>query len=111
MLDTSSYSPIHNDPDAYWCAGCWAWKYDCAHLVEPLASPIMKLRHSIYIEATWEKNILQITMNTGERYQHFRVPRSAAVRFVRNPEDKSVLAGYRFERVRGKVPIEWRPNA
>jgi hypothetical protein len=105
MLDTGSYSPIHNDPDAYWCAGCWAWKYDCAHLVEPLASPIMKLRHSINIEATWGKNILQITMNTGERYQHFRVPRSVAIRFVRNPDDRSVLQEFRFERVRGRVAI------
>jgi hypothetical protein len=109
MLDTSGYSPIHNDPDAYWCAGCWAWKYDCTHLVEPLKSPIMKLWHSKYIEATWEKSILQITMNTGERYQHFSVPRSAAVRFVRTPDDKTILRGYRFERVRGSVPIQWTP--
>jgi hypothetical protein len=111
MLDTRNYAPIHNDPEAYWCAGCWAWKYDCAHLVEPLSSPTMKLRHSIYIEATWEKSVLQVTMNTGERYQHFRVPRSVAVRFVRTPENKALLAGYRFERVRGRIPIELRPHS
>jgi hypothetical protein len=111
MLDTGSYSPIHNDPNAYWCAGCWAWKYDCVHLVEPLTSPIMKLQHSVYIAATWEKNTLQVTMNTGERYQHCGVPRSVAIRFVRDPElRKAISHGYRFERVRGRVQIEWKPS-
>jgi len=107
MFDSGSYSPIHNDPDAYWCAGCWAWKYDCAHLVEPLTSPNMKLSHYLYLEATWQKDIFQITTNTGARYQYFKVPRRIAVAWVRNP-DRDLLEGYRFELVRGKVPIQWR---
>ena len=40
-------------------------------------------------------------MNTGERFQHFRVPRWHAVLFVRNPREE-LLKGYRFERVREK---------
>src|SRR5262245_1015407 len=92
---------LHNNPDAYWCAGCWKWKLDCEHLVEPLTSPIMKLNHWQYIEATWQKGVLQLTMNTGDRYQHFGVPRWLAVAFVRNPNHE-ILKGYRFERVRAR---------
>jgi hypothetical protein len=44
-------------------------------------------------------------MNTGERYQFFRVPRSLAVLFVRNASDE-LLKGYRFERVSGRVTIQ-----
>jgi hypothetical protein len=29
---------LHNNPNAYWCARCWRWTLDCAHLVEPLSS-------------------------------------------------------------------------
>ena len=97
---------LQYNTDAYWCFDCGVFTLDCSHLVEPLTSPIMKLRHSIYVAATWERSILQVTMNTGERYQFFKVPRSVAVRFVRNPADKSPLAGFRFERVRGRVPSE-----
>jgi hypothetical protein len=98
---------MHNHPDAYWCWDCKRFTLDCAHLVEPLTSPIMRLDHWQYIEATWERNIFQIATNTGERYQYFKVPRSVAVRFVRNPDGKTLLKGYLFERVRGRVPIEW----
>ena len=44
---------LHNHPDAYWCAGCHHFTLDCSHLVEPLKSPIMKLDHWQYLEATW----------------------------------------------------------
>ena len=43
-------------------------------------------------------------MNTGERYQFFRVPRWRAVQFVRNPS-RNLLKGYRFERVRGRINL------
>jgi hypothetical protein len=65
----------------------------------------MKLDHWQYLEATWKRNILQITMNTGERYQYFKVPRRLAVQFVRTLQHRPLLNGYRFERVRGRVPI------
>ena len=69
----------------------------------------MKLDNFQYSAATWQKNVLQVTLNTGERYQFFRVPRWLAVLFVRNPQ-KGLLRGYRFERVRGRVAV-WRYNA
>ena len=72
--------------------------------MEPLTSPEMKLDNFQYSAATWQKNVLQVTMNTGERYQHFRVPRWLAVQFVRNPSEE-LLKGYRFERVRGRVAV------
>jgi hypothetical protein len=52
---------LHNHPDAYWCWDCKSFTLDCAHLVEPLTSPIMKLDHWQYIEATRERHILKIT--------------------------------------------------
>jgi hypothetical protein len=110
MFDAGSYSPIHNDPDAYWCWDCKSWTYDCSHLVEPLSSPILKLDHCIYKEVTWHAGVIQITTNTGERYQYSGVSRAAAVAFSRNPDNKDVIKGRRLERVRGRVTIEWSPN-
>ena len=51
----------------------------------PLTSPEMKLDNFQYSAATWQRNVFQVTMNTGERYQHFNEPRWLAVQFVRNP--------------------------
>ena len=76
---------------------------DCAHLVEPLSSLEMKLEHWQYLGVTWQKNVLQVTTNTGERFQHFNVRRRLAVEFVRNPGE-ALVKGYRFERVRGSTP-------
>ena len=76
---------------------------DCSHLVEPLTSPEVKLHNFQYFAATWQKGVLQVTMNTGERYQFFGVPRWRAVQFVTDPED--MLKGYRFERVKGRVRV------
>jgi len=71
--------------------------------VEPLTSPEVKLSNFHYLAAKWQKGVLQVTMNTGERYQFFGVPRWRAVLFVKNPED--MLKGYRFERVKGRVRV------
>ena len=98
MLAHPATGYLHN-PDAYWCADCWKFTLDCSHLVEPLTSPEMKLDNFQSSAATWQRNVLQVTMNTGERYQFFRVPRWLAVLFVRNPQ-RDLLKGYRFERVR-----------
>ena len=59
--------------------------------VEPLTSPETKLDNFQYSAATWQKNVLQVTMNTVERYQFFSVPRWLAVQFVRNPSQKLAL--------------------
>jgi hypothetical protein len=37
--------------------------------VDPLGTPEVKLGHWQYLAAIWARNILQVTMNTGERYQ------------------------------------------
>jgi len=96
---------LHNNPNAYWCWYCKEWKLDCSHLVEPLASPILKLDHSIFKEITWCAGIVQITTNTGERYQHFGVSCAAAIAFARNPDNKEVINGTRLERVRRIVKV------
>ena len=64
-------------------------------------SPILTLNHGTYIEVTWQNGIVQITTNTGERYQHFGVSRSAAIAFAKNPDNKDLIKGRRLERVRG----------
>ena len=108
MFHQTDYEALHNNPDAYWCWDCGRWTFDCSHLVEPLTSPILKLNHGIYIEVTWQNGVVQITTNTGERYQHFGVSRSAAIAFARNPDNNALIKGDRLERVRGVVPIEWK---
>lgn len=73
--------------------------FECGHLVDPLGTPIVPLKNWQYSAATWSHNILEVTMNTGERFQFMNVPRRVAIEFVRNPADE-LLKGYRFERVR-----------
>ena len=107
MFQQFDYEALHNNPDAYWCWGCGKWTFDCSHLVEPLTSPVLKLNYGIYSEVTWQNGVIQITPNTGERYQHFGVSRSAAIAFAKNPDNKELIKGKRLERVRGVAPIEW----
>jgi hypothetical protein len=102
MLSHPAGKALHYNPDAYWCPQCWRWTLDCPHLVEPLGTTIVQLNHWQYSAATWAPNILEVTMNTGERYQFMKVPRRVAIAFVRNPGEE-LLKGYRFERVRGRV--------
>lgn len=80
MLNHPATKYLHSDPAAYWCADCWKFTLDCSHPVEPLTSPVMKLDNVEYSAATWQRNVLQVTMNTGERYQFFNVPRTFAAR-------------------------------
>jgi len=79
-------------------------------LVEPLTIPILKLNRGIYIEVTCQNGVIKITTNTGERYQHFAVSRSAAVAFAKNPDNAELIKGRRLERVRGVILIEWMPQ-
>jgi hypothetical protein len=88
--------------NAYWCAHCWDFVLECSHLVEPMTTPPYVFHDSgQYIEARWDKNILQVRTNTGEGFQFTNVPRRVAIAFVKNP-DHELLKGYRFERVRGR---------
>jgi hypothetical protein len=76
---------VHNQPGCYWCADCHRFTFECARLVEPLGTPVVQLKNWQYSAATWARNILEVTMNTGERFQFMRVPRRVAIEFVRNP--------------------------
>jgi len=71
MLSHPATKYLHNDPNDYWCAHCWKFTLDCSHLMEPLTSPQVRLDSFQYLSATWQRNVLQVTMNTGERYQFF----------------------------------------
>jgi len=64
----------------------------------------MHLDHWQYLGVAWKNNILQVIMNTGERYQFFGVPPWQAVLFVRKP-DEELSKGWRFERVRGRSSL------
>ena len=104
-MDFSSLA-IHSNPDAYWCADGHRFTFDCSHLVEPLDAPAVKLNHFQVKEVRWAKNVLQIRMNTGEGRQYFGVPRWVAVAVVKNPNlEVNLCKSYRFQRVRGRVPV------
>ena len=78
-----------------------------AHIVQRTI-PLPEGREWLYeLKFDWERNIPQLTMNTGERYQYFKVPRRLAIEFVRSLQHRPLLNGYRFERVRGRVPTIW----
>ncbi len=52
--------------------------------------------------------ILEVEMNTGERFQYFRVPRRVAIGLLQADEPakylkESIERTYRFERVRGDI--------
>ena len=68
---------LHNQPG--WCRECHQFTFHCAHLVEPLGTPAVPLKSSQYTAATWARNILEVTMNTGERFQFMEVPRRLAI--------------------------------
>jgi hypothetical protein len=102
MLQHPEAHYTYNQPGSYWCADCHTFTLDCSHLVAPLNAPAVKLDNWQYRAATWARNILQVTMNTGERFQFVNVPRRMAIAFVRKPESESLKA-YRFERVRGRA--------
>src|SRR4030095_8385106 len=65
MLEHPATAYLHNNPDAYWCADCWKFTLACSRLVEPLTSPVMKFDNFQYSAATWQRNVLPVTMNTG----------------------------------------------
>ena len=50
-----------------------------AHIVQRTI-PLPEGREWFYeLKFDWERNIPQLTMNTGERYQYFKVPRRLAI--------------------------------
>ena len=108
--DSNTYlgEVLHNNPNAYWCADCWKWKLDCEHLVEPLKdAPTVILGNWLIQSVSYdrERMILELEMNTGERFQFFKVPRLVAIGLIQASDpakyyQESISRIYRFERVR-----------
>ena len=61
---------LHYDPRAYWCPGCWKWRLDCAHLVEPLEAPSVAMAGQ-YTRAAYDRGrrILEVRDNCGAAFQ------------------------------------------
>ena len=103
---------LHNHPDAYWYADCHRFTLDCSHLVEPLENaPRVVLRNWLIESVAYDRQrmILELEMNTGERFQYFRVPRRVAIGLVQEPAKymkEFIERTYRFERVRGRYYTE-----
>lgn len=80
---------------------------DCSHLVESLNAPSVILSNWLIQSITYDgaQRILELEMNTGERFQHVGVPRRVAVTLVQADDPakymrESIDGAYRFERVR-----------
>jgi hypothetical protein len=103
-----AFYALHYHPESYWCPDCWKWRLDCAHLVEPLERPHVKLNDTIRVSAAYERErrILEVRMNTGEAYQYRSVSLEIARQFAKSavPAEflKERLPRARFERVRGR---------
>jgi hypothetical protein len=98
---------LHNNPNAYWCPDCWAFTLDCPHLVRPLDAPELPISDWQINSVAYDRarRILELEMNTGERFQHFGVPRDIAVMLVKAKSPAAFLkeaidARYPFKRVR-----------
>jgi KTSC domain len=100
---------LHNQPGVYWCADCHRFTLDCSHLVEPLNAPSVILSNWLIQSVTYEgaQRILELEMNTGERFQHFGVPRRIAIALVQADDptkymNHSIEGTYQCRRVRGQ---------
>jgi KTSC domain len=75
---------LHYHPAAYWCPTCHQFTVDCGSLVEPLNAPTVILSNWLIQSVTYDgaQRILELEMNTGERFQHFSVPRRITIALV-----------------------------
>ena len=75
---------LHNQPGAYWCPECHRFILDCSHLVEPLNAPSVILSNWLIQSVAYnrERMVLELEMNTGERFQHVGVPRRITISLV-----------------------------
>jgi hypothetical protein len=98
---------LHNTPGAYWCPACHAFTLECNHLVEPLDAPRIALKNWLIESVAYDRKrqILELEMNTLERFQFYNVPRYLAVGLVKAEDpaafDREFISGkFRFARVR-----------
>src|SRR4026209_1174595 len=75
---------LHNQRGAYSCPDCHCFTMDCSHLVEPLNAPSVILSSWLIQSVAYDgaQRILELEMNTGERFQHVGVPRRVAIALV-----------------------------
>jgi hypothetical protein len=76
-------------------------------LVEPLNAPSVSLSNWLIQSVAYDgtQRILELEMNTGERFQHVGVPRRAAIALVQADDpakymNECIEGTYRFRRVR-----------
>lgn len=94
---------LHNNPSAYWCPHCsWTFTLNCGHLVAPLDAPSVHINDWLITRVAYDRNrrILELEMNTRERFQHYGVPRQLAVMLVKSVSPAAFLK----ERI-GKFPF------
>lgn len=98
---------LHNAPGAYWCPDCQSFTLDCLHLVPPLDGPRVILNNWQIQGVGYDRvhRILELEMNTGDRYQFYGVSRELAIGLVKAAEPaqfhRERIAGrFRFARVR-----------
>jgi KTSC domain-containing protein len=103
--DTQLGNALHKNPGKYWCADCHLFVLDCGHLVEPLQdAPRVILSNWQILSVAYDRQrlILELEMNTGERFQHFGVPRRVAIGLVQVDD----TAKYRKEFIEGTYRSE-----
>src|SRR3989442_7394109 len=98
--DSCLAEALHNDPEAYRCAHCWTFTLDCSHLASPLDAPYIAIDDWLIKRVAYDhqRNILELEMNTGERFQHYGVSRQLAVMLVKSGSRSAFLQ----ERIDGK---------
>jgi hypothetical protein len=94
---------LHNNPKAYWCPHCWMFTLDCSHLVATLDAPFVNMSDWLIKRVAYDRTrrILELEMNTQERFQHFGVSRQLAVMLVKSESPSAFLK----ERIDGKSPF------
>ena len=94
---------LHNNPKAYWCPHCWTFTLDCSHLVATLDAPFVDMNDWLIKRVAYDRTrrILELEMNTRERFQHFGVSRLVAVMLVKSESPSTFVK----ERIDGKFPF------
>jgi hypothetical protein len=105
---------LHNNPNAYWCPLCWMFTLDCQHLATSLDAPCVHLNDWLLTRVAYDRSrrILELEMNTRERFQHYDVPRQLAVMLVKSVSPSAFLKeridgkfSFRRVRVQGNVTV------
>lgn len=101
-LDSNQFASSYA-PGTYYCPECFAFVPDCAHLVEPLDMPRVKVDDPILVSIGYDRGqrILELEDNVGAVYRYDKVTRATAVAIAKNPGSANeLLKGKRFRRVR-----------